>query len=237
MTANKIELQPAYILHTRNYRDSSLLVEALTSDHGRVSAVLRGVKASGKAAQQKRSLVQPFVPVLISWHGKTDLKTLTHLEANGAAVPLQAKRLFSALYINELLTRMLQHYEAQQDLFPLYEWVLQSLLETEFIDVVLRRFELQLLDLMGYGLEISHESQQGDPVKASAIYSFYPDHGLEQTSVSVVEQSNQFRGADLLALASNDFKPEVRQAAKRLCRLALQPHLGNKPLKSRELFA
>lgn len=231
-----INLQPAYILHTRNYRDSSLLIEALTRDFGRVSAVLRGAKSGGKAAQQKRGLVQLFVPLLISLQGKTDLKTLTHLEAEKKTIVLEGKQLFSAMYVNELLTRLLQHYQPQSGLFTLYQWVLESLQATDFIDVVLRRFELQLLELLGYGLSLDTDVSTGEPIKAGVIYNFFPEYGLQETNVNTVEANCQFRGEDLLALQNNDFNLDVRRASKRLCRLALQPHIGTKPLKSRELF-
>jgi len=232
----RIDLQPAYILHTRNYRDSSLLIEALTRDFGRVSAVLRGAKSGGKVAQQKRSLVQLFVPLLISLQGKTDLKTLTHLEAEKKTIVLEGKRLFSAMYINELLTRLLQHYQPQPGLFTLYQWVLESLQATDFIDVVLRRFELHLLEILGYGLSLESEVSTGEPIKAGMIYDFFPEHGLKKASVSTVETNCQFRGEDLLAFQENDFNLDVRRASKRLCRLALQPYIGTKPLKSREFF-
>ena len=233
---HKVELQAAYILHSRPYRDSSLIAELLTLEHGRISVVVRGVKGSGKAAQLKRSLLQPFIPLLASWQGKSDLKTLIHIEANGTPLSLQGRDLFSALYINELLTRLLPQSVAQPELFQLYQWALASLPPTEFIDVVLRRFELQLLECLGYGLVLSGELESGAPIEAEAIYRFYPDQGFRRENVDSLSRPQQFSGADLLALAENDFSPRVRQAAKRLCRLALKPHLGSKPLKSRDLF-
>ena len=158
----RIDLQPAYILHTRNYRDSSLIVDFLTPDHGRVSGVVKGVRASSKSAKQRRSLCQPLVPLVISWSGKTDLKTITHLEGRSVPVSLQGPRLFSGLYVNELLTRLLQPQDHHPELYTLYEWVLKGLLEEPLIDVVLRRFEFRLLDELGYGVDLNRDSESGE---------------------------------------------------------------------------
>jgi DNA repair protein RecO (recombination protein O) len=236
MSFSKVELQSAYILHSRNYRDTSLLVEALTPEYGRVSLVVKGVRASSKAAQQKRSLIQPLQRLLMSWQGKSDLKTLVHVESATVAVPLVGKRLFSAFYINELLTRLLHHYHPHPELFELYEWCIQHLQDTEFIDVVLRRFELLLLEQLGYGIHFDHEAGSEQPLSPENVYQFDSERGFLAVAESSPQYKTQFYGRDLLDLATNDFRPEVRQAAKRLCRLALEPHLGSKPLKSRELF-
>ena len=126
-----IDLEPAYLLHTRPYRNTSLLVDVLTPDHGRISAVVKGVRSSGKAAKQKRSLMQPLVPLLIGWTGRGDLKTITGVEARGPNYVLVGKHLFSAMYANELLTRLLQSLEPHPEIFSLYEWLLKALANTQ----------------------------------------------------------------------------------------------------------
>lgn len=231
-----VELQPAYILHTRNYRDTSLLVEFITPDFGRVSGVVRGVRSSGKAAKQKRSLMQPFIPLLISWTGKTDLKTIIHYEPRAASILLEGKRLFSALYVNELSMRLVHHYDENAAVFSLYEWVLKSLSSDQLIDVSLRRFELSLLECLGYGLPLQESANKivaGKFYLFDAVHSDFKASALEEHAQAI----NGFKGEELLAIANGDFTPPVRKAAKRLCRIALRSHLGDKPLKSRELFS
>ncbi|MEE8056292.1 MAG: DNA repair protein RecO [Pseudomonadales bacterium] len=234
----RIESQPAYVLHTRNYRDTSLLVEFLTFGYGRVSAVVKGVRSSGKTAKLRRSLMQPFIPLLISWTGKTDLKTIIQFESCSAPLALVGPRLFSAIYVNELLTRLLQHYDNNPELYSLYQCALQGLLQEELIDVVLRRFELQLLDDLGYGIDLTVELDTERPIEADKFYLFESGQGfcLANNTSNAMGNSQLFSGEDLLAIARGDFCPQVRRAAKRLCRQALAVHLGNKPLKSRELF-
>jgi DNA repair protein RecO (recombination protein O) len=234
----RVESQPAYILHTRDYRDSSLLVEFITPDYGRVSGVVKGVRSSSKTARQRRSLMQPFVPLLIGWSGNSDLKTITRFENTTAPLALTGPRLFSAIYVNELLTRLLQHDDRNFEIYFLYEWVLVNLLQDERLDVVLRRFELRLLQALGYGIDLSTEVATGEQIVPDRDYCFVVDQGfcrLEQIS-QPIDKQQQFAGAELIAIRQEEFGETVRQAAKRLCRLALAVHLGDKPLKSRELF-
>lgn len=234
----RIDLQPAYILHTRNYRDSSLIVDFLTVDHGRVSGVVKGVRASSKSAKLRRSLCQPLVPLVVSWSGKTDLKTITLLEGRSVPVPLQGPRLFSGLYVNELLTRLLQSQDHHPELYTLYEWVLKGLLEEPLIDVVLRHFELRLLDELGYGVDLSSDIESGDSIDPEQRYRFDPERGFIAVQGGLVASgaSDLYRGEDLLAIAAGEFTDTSRRAAKQLCRQALAVHLGSKPLRSRELF-
>ena len=232
----RIESQPAYILHTRNYRDSSLIVDFLTPDYGRVSGVVKGVRSNSKSAKQRRSIIQPFVSLLISWSGKSELKTITQFESRGVPIALQGKRLFSGLYVNELLSRLLQSDEQHSEIYTLYEWVTKSLLDHSTIDVVLRHFELSLLSELGYGFDMSADVESGQALVADQLYHFYPDRGFVLAETASLPAATIFQGKDILAIASADFNGQARRAAKQLCRQALQAHLGSKPLRSRELF-
>lgn len=234
----RIESQPAYILHTRNYRDTSLIVEFLTADYGRVSGVIKGVRSTAKSARQKRSLSQPFIPLLLSWSGNSDLKTIIHLESRAAALPLQGQRLFSGLYTNELLTRLLQPYDVNPELFTLYEWVLRSLTKAPLIDVVLRHFELQLLEYLGYGIDFTVDVGTLEAITADNVYQFDEGRGFTvEMDNSAANKVPLFSGEALLAIAQGNYTEVARRAAKQICRRALAVQLGPKPLKSRELFS
>lgn len=231
----RVELEPAYILHTRNYRDSSLLVEFLTPQFGRVAAVAKGVRASTKSAKQRRSLMQPFLPLSIGWGGKGDLKTLYDFESQAAPMGLTGTALFSAMYVNELITRLIDHHEENPELFELYEQTLQALVGSDHLDIVLRFFELRLLELMGYGLGLDVETGTGASIVPDRHYRFIAGKGFLPIQ-NLQQGADIYRGAQLLALAGRDFDESLRKVAKRLCRQALAYHLGDKPLKSRELF-
>ncbi len=219
-----VQLQPAYVLHTRPYRDTSLLIEALTSEHGRVSLVARGVRS---ARSKQRGLLQLFSPLLISWIGKGDLHTLTSVEQNGAASSLVGERLFSAMYVNELLMRLLHRYDPCTEIYESYALLLQQLMNAENEQKVLRLFEKKLLTELGYAFSF-------DQINENDFYLFDHAHGFTKAQR---EAAGCFSGSHLLAIARDKLdNREVLLVAKYLMRSAFAPLLGVKPLRSRELF-
>lgn len=241
--STRIESQPAYILHSRKYRDTSLILECLTADFGRVSGVLKGVRANSKSAKQRRGYTQPFVPLLISWSGKSELKTITLLEARSATIGLQGTELFSALYVNELITRLLLSGDEQPEVYTLYEWVLRALHADSHTDVVLRRFELKFLEYLGYEINFGTIFPDDVEIITGQYYAFNPEQGFslvsvkqDHASMDVVNDQIVYLGDDLLAIGTGQFTDRTRKVAKRLCREALAFRLGGKPIRSRELF-
>lgn len=231
---NKVELQPAYLLHSRPYRDTSVLLDFFTPDHGRVSVMGKGVR---RPTSKLRGLLQPFNPLLISFSGKSSLKTLTHAESAGLYVNLTGQALFSAMYLNELLCRLLHEHEKDHVLFELYSRTLLMLAHEE-LEPVLRSFELDLLDSLGYGIALDADARHGDAVEASRFYFLVPELGVIRAEDGVQDNVVLFRGEDLLAIAHRDFSEiSVRKAAKQLLRQCVNNLLGDRPLKSRRLFA
>jgi DNA repair protein RecO (recombination protein O) len=229
-----VELQPAYILHTRPYRDTSMLVDFLTPEFGRITAVARGVRSR---KTPKRNLLNPFTRLLISFQGKTDLKLLTHFEAEGAHFPLTAKHLFSGFYLNELLVRLLPELDAHPEMYSLYEQSLQALSGQQDLEPILRVFEFQLLQELGYGIDFGADAKSGEMISTQASYCLDPAQGI-YSAYAEVPLNFQFSGQHINAIAQRDFSlPEVKQTAKRISRILLKPLLGSKPLMSRELFS
>ncbi len=233
-----VDLQPAYLLHAWPYRETSLLVDFLTRDHGRLRAVAKGVRGP---RSKHRGMLQAFVPLRISFAGRHELKTLRHLEVQAGCEPLQGQRLFSALYLNELLVRLVHGHEAEQSLFDLYSQTLDALRQAPDVEPWLRRFEIGLLDLLGYGIHFDCEAMDGAPIVANAWYHFHGGHGFVEVHGAVLEDGAaslpRFRGETLIAIEARDFtEATTRKAAKQLLRQALKPYLGDKPLKSRQLF-
>jgi DNA repair protein RecO (recombination protein O) len=220
-------LGPAYVLHSRPYRDTSALVDLLTLHQGLVRVVWRG-------ARGRRSLAQPFVPLLIALGGRAELRTLTQAEVAGTYALLQGQSLFSGLYLNELLVRLLAPGESQTLIFAAYQQAIAELAEGHPVEPVLRTFEWQLMDNLGYGFNPGEEAC-GQPVVPDARYVFTADAGLCRS-----EAGNEagFSGAALLAVAASDWShPGALVTAKRLMRQVLAPHLGDRPLVSRQLFS
>ncbi len=217
---------PAFVLHSRPYKETSALVDFFTPQ-GRLRAVLRG--ARGKAG----SLARPFAPLELELRGRGELKNVGRLEAAGLASWLQGQTLYSGLYLNELLLRLLPAEDAHPALFDHYALTLQALASNPPLEPLLRAFEWRLLDELGYGFALDIDVA-GQPVVSQGLYRLQPDAGLEPV---VQLQPGLFQGADLLAMAEADWSaPGALAAAKRLMRQALAPHLGGRPLVSRELF-
>lgn len=232
----KAELQSGYVLHTRAWRDSSLLVEYFSREMGRVSFVARGAKSRKSRGGAGAALLQPFTPLQCSWSGRSQLKTLTGCESLGPALPLRERRLYSALYMNELLARLLHHEDPHQNLFDHYAAVLSLLAGDQGEEIPLRRFELVLLAELGYGFDLTSDGLSGEAVAEEAWYRFDGEHGMVRSEDGADDRQPRYRGADLCQISRGDFSGTARLCAKRLMRQALAAHLGDRPLRSRELF-
>ncbi len=215
------------------------MVELFSRDYGRVSLVAKGAKAAASKKTRggsQAALLQPFVPLLCSWSGRSELRTSTGCEPRGPAMTLQGKQVYCGLYVNELMNRLLHHDDAHNDLFGRYEQVLADIRDTDQLDLVLRQFEFRLLESLGYGFDLQTDGLSGDPVADGQWYVFHNEHGLVAARGETGRGAPRFSGEELLRISRGEFDENSRQCAKRLMRTALAVHLGAKPLKSRELF-
>lgn len=228
-------LQSAFLLHARDYRDSSLIIELFTPDQGRIAAVARGAKTARRGGSAQRALLQPFQPLWMAVAGRSELKNLRSAEARAAAIDLRGRALFSGMYVNELLCRVVPHEDPLPELFADYEAALASLAGAVPVDIVLRHFELRLLDALGYGMSLEFDAASGAELDPAGAYGFDAQRGLLPLYGHAATMS--FRGRDLLDFANGHYTADARRALKALCRLALRPHLGDQPLRSRLLFA
>lgn len=234
----RVNLQMAFVLHTRNYTDTRILVELFTAEYGRFGVVARSSKKGGRFA-----LLRPFQPLLVSWQGKGELKSLLDVEAGGPPINVTGERLYCGLYLNELLLRVLAPADPHPVLFDAYQHALRLLAQGVHMEPVLRNFELDLLAELGYGISFDVDTGTGEPIAPDAYYVFEAASGFTYLSSDPPSRSasanirSVFKGEIITALGGRQFTtPEVLAAAKQLCRQALHPLLGNKPLKSRELF-
>ncbi|MBU2876636.1 DNA repair protein RecO [Aliiglaciecola lipolytica] len=224
------------VLHRRQYRETSFLVDFFTKQQGRISAVCRGVRG-GKSAKsnEKKSLLQPFQPLSLTFSGRHELKNLAQIEGNGRAFLLQGAVLFSAMYLNELLNRVLPKEVSYPEVFDLYMASLLRLANNESIEVVLREFEISLIHNIGYGFDWQSDCHSGDKLEPNGYYSFISDRGFYRLN-QVEQTANCFLGTDLENVASFQWDKQSLLVAKRVTRMAFKPIIGDKPLKSRELF-
>lgn len=229
----RVELQPAFILHQRPFRDTSALLEVFSREHGRIGLVARGVRGP---RSRLRGVLQPFRPLLLSWQQRGELGTLTAAELEGAAgvTPAGGDALLALYYLNELLLRLTGRMDPHRALYAEYAATVATLLAGAPVAPRLRRFEVRLLDELGYGLDLRRDAT-GDPVTPESSYRFDPAQGLFPCPEGA---SGAFPGAVLLALADDGLEgPAALAAARRLLRAALDAHLDGRPLKTRELLA
>ena len=224
-----MDLSPAYILHRRPYSNTSLLLDIFSLESGRFSAISRGSRASKGLG----NCLQPFVPLHILWKGRGEVKTLLKYEASGQSLLKQGELLFCGIYLNELMTRLLSQHEAYPDLFAYYSYTLGQLSDAELDkDIVLRYFELQLLQEIGYPVNLQSDAK-GDEISDNKLYDYVPEFGLTVSSAS----NTSISGDTLNALNERTLSSQrQRLDAKRLMRYVLSFYLGDKPLMSRQLF-
>ncbi len=226
------QLHSAYILHQRPYRDTSLLLEVFSREHGRLGLVARG--ARGPRARS-RALLQPFQPLLVSWGGRGELGSMQAVESDGAPHFLRGATLYSGFYLNELLIRLLQRMDPHPELYVAYENALRML--NDQTQRALRLFEKHLLDELGYGLLLDHEAHSGEAVEADAFYRYELESGPVRVAAGV-KSGLTLSGASLLSLEAEDLAdPQSLNDSKRLMRAALSLYLGERGLKTREVFA
>jgi DNA repair protein RecO (recombination protein O) len=223
----------AFVLHRRDYSDTSLLLEVFAEGQGRFPAIAKGARRGrGPAA----ALLQPFQPLWIAAVGRGEVLTLTCGEAAGRPVPLTGRALACGFYLNEVLMRMLGRNDPHDSVFAFYHLALTQLAAGSDLDSVLRRFELRLLEALGYAPSLDQVVDGGGPVQPGRDYLVEPGRGTRPAGEDALP-GERIDGATLLALASgDDLAADQVLAARGLLRRLLAPHLGPKPLKSRELF-
>jgi len=225
----RVEQQPGFILHSRPYRETSLLLEVLSRDHGRVGLVARGVRSA--RSRTPRALLQPLTLLNFAWSGQGELATLTAAEAAGAPLALTGEALLCGLYLNELITRLLPRADPHPDIFFAYAETLERLRGKNTHAWQLRRFERDLLGDLGYGLVLEHEAESDAPIDAAGEYAYRLDAG--PVPWRDARDGLKLRGTALLALAT-DREPNAEDLAslRRLLRALVAHHLDGPGLRA-----
>jgi DNA repair protein RecO (recombination protein O) len=224
----RVEHTPGYLLHQRPFRDSSLILDCFTLEHGRLTAFARGVRGP----RSRFSGLQPFQPLLLSWSGRGDAPSLTGAECDGQVPALAPGCLLGAFYLNELLLRLTGAHDPNPGLYEAYAGTLAALRGGEQLERALRRFELQLLELTGYGVELHCEAGEGEPVRADAYYHLLPGVGVRAAGAG---EPGAVPGEVLLLLAAGELPQDAqgRRHARALLRAALDHCLEGRELASR----
>ena len=228
-----VELADAYLLHHRPYRNTSQLIDCLTRDHGLVALVAQG---SRRPKGGQRAVLQPFLALQISWVRRGELGRLTHVELRAPAGELSGERLLAGFYLNELLLRLVARGDANVPVFSCYSRALAELETKANTSMVLRLFELRFLAALGYGLDLHHDAETGEPICAERRYHFEPEVGA-RPEVDSVSGGDSYWGRELISLRDEKLDDENSlRAAKRLLSRVLAVYLGERPLKTRAVL-
>jgi DNA repair protein RecO (recombination protein O) len=227
----RVNLESGFILHTSPFKETSVVAEVFTRAHGRVALIARGAR---RPASALRGLMQPFTPLLLSWFGKSELKTLHAAEWQGGLLAPQGRALMCGFYLNELLLRLLARGDAHEALYDRYVDTLALLSANDDLERILRRFEKSLLAEIGYGATFDVDSDSGAPVEAGLRYVYQPERGARraagQEGVAVCGQTLIDLTADRLD------SPRTLAEAKAVMRTLINHTLGAKPLYTRQLL-
>jgi DNA repair protein RecO (recombination protein O) len=231
--AARVHETPGYVLHATAWRETSLIVQAFSRDHGWVSMVAKGAKRPHSVLRSALSL---FQPLLLSWTGASEIKTLTRAECAGVHA-LQGPAMMSCWYMNELLFRLLPREDAHEALFDEYTQTLKLLsLAPDDSANILRRFELRLLQALGYAVPLT-QNIRDEAVTAEAHYYYVPEVGPVSSKHDYQENGVQLFGKTLLDMAQDDYADaHTQQQSKQLMRLLLAHYLGDKPLHTKQLL-
>lgn len=228
----RIQQQPAYILHHRPFRDTSLILDIVTRDYGKIALVARG---SRSAKSRLSGLLRPFLPLNISWVARGDLGTLTGAEAAGPPTGVKGDGVLAAFYVNELLLHFLHRHDAQPEIFALYAEVISSLGSSREIAQCLRSFELEFMSLLGYAVSFRANNAADTELDPERYYEYRIEQGpvpVERSDGAMV-----FAGSVLQSIRAREFNDaDILRAANRLLRQVINHHLGGRELKSRKVL-
>lgn len=228
----RVSGEPAFVLHSYPYKETSLIVELFARDHGRVALVAKGAK---RPHSKLRGALQTFQPLSVSWSGKGEVRTLTAAEWVGGLLPLEKSALLCGFYLNELLVKLLAREDAHPALFDQYVATLNMLAHGEPAPIVLRRFERALLKETGVGGDFSLCRSNGQPVRPDDTYVVDPELGPRPARAS--DAWPRVSGKTLLDMEREDYADPATQAqSKFLMRFLLAHHLAGTPLNTRQIL-
>lgn len=234
------DVQPAFVLHSYPYRETSLVLEAFTQNCGRVALVARGAR---RPRSSLRGVLLAFQPLLLSWGGKSELRTLYRAEWQGGLPQLKGIALLCGFYLNELMLKLLARDDPHQLLYQTYFHALRALSNGGDHAATLRHFEKHLLKELGYALTLDHDIATGESIHPARSYQYLIERGPVRSTSSTeggrgtAENRLELRGQTLLDMARDDYSnPVTLQQSKALMRVLINHYLGDQILNTRQLF-
>jgi DNA repair protein RecO (recombination protein O) len=228
----RIAAQPAFVLHSYPYRETSLIVDVFSRDYGRVALVAKGAK---RPHSKLRGVLQTFQPLSLGWSGKSEVRTLTSAEWVGGMPPVEKSALLCGFYLNELLVKLLARDDPHPALFDQYVSTLNQLAHNEPAPTVLRQFERALLREAGVGANLAKCATTQEPVEPAQLYVVDPERGPRPARAS--DTWPKILGKTLTDMENDDYGDPVTQVqSKQLMRFLLGFHLNGAPLNTRQIL-
>ena len=225
----RVELEPSYILHARPYRETSMIVYALTEHHGIVHMVSKGARKKGN------SQLQPFIRMYLSWTGKSDLVSLTKIELEKSRYTRNFRAQVQCFYLHELILKLIPRSSPAPELFYLYQNTIDLMTKNPHREEVLRSFELQFLSIMGHPLQLKYDYVTDKKIEDHIAYRYVPDYGPTQCDAKA-KQWDIVKGEILKSLDENDLMSENLSGAKFFLRGLINYYLQGRPLVTRQLL-
>ena len=217
-----------FLLHQRSFGETSLIAEVFSKNNGKMSLMARGAK---KPKSKFFGYLTPFTKLQVTYSGRSDMKTLTNIDRDFSTTTNSfSKTSYSLLYINELLMRLLPKDAAQEDLFFLYEDFLHKVARGDELEITLRHFELDLLDMLGYGLDFENDIDRNEAIESEKNYSFIPERGFRES------MNSNFSGADIINIRTRELSKVSKKYLKHLTQTAIHFCLDGRDLESRDIF-
>ena len=217
-----------FLLHHRPHGETSLIVDVFTKKNGKMSIIAKGAK---KPKSKFFGYLTPFTKLKITYTGRSELKTLTNIDRDfSESTNSLSKTSYSLLYINELLIRLLPKDAVHEDLFQLYESFLVKIHSGENIELTLRSFELDMLEMLGYGLDFENEIDKNQSIDINKNYSFIPERGFRES------KNSNFSGKDIINIRIRNLAEVSKKHLKHITQESIHFCLDGKNLSSREIF-
>ena len=220
-------LQKAYVIHSRPYKETSLIVTFLTEKKGKISAVAKGAKRKNSRLSGN---LEPFQCLNIDYRGKSDLKSLVLAE------PIEvfedffgSENLYSAFYVNELINYLVAQADESMEIFDIYTKCISNLKRNNQIEKILRDFELNILSTLGYEINFLSDYDSNEPIMNGLRYKYSPQSGFSKS-----EQG--YDGKILNEINERKFSKNSLQACKEINRTTINYYFEELNIKSRIFF-
>jgi DNA repair protein RecO (recombination protein O) len=224
--------QPGFVLHSYPYKETSLIVDMFTRDHGRIGVVAKGAK---RPLSKLRGVLQTFQPLSISFSGKSELRTLIDADWVGGMLPIEKTALLCGFYLNELLVKLLARDDPHPALFDHYVATLNELAHNEPAQIVLRKFERALLKETGVAADLTRDTGTRARVEPDGAYVVDPERGARRAQAG--DTWPVVSGKTLIDMENEHYgDPQTQAQSKQLMRFLLAYHLGGAPLNTRQIL-